>query len=373
MTLISERDKIRKLALVRCDGLGDFLLWLPTARFYRKSFPNAKIVFILTTESASIAGRLPYCDEIVAIDRNSLTSLIHFRSRGFFDAAINLQFSRTRFLDELMEKISATIKIAVDFQGANMTEEDFRAGNKIYSGLVKVTHKMTHEIDRNFEILNSVTGLKHPITLESIRDLAGALPKEIKLPPHYVAIFPGASWTKRSYPWPRIVEVCEFIHEKFGLKSVLCGSANDQNMCSNIFRNARGKIIDLCGSLSIPQSIGIISNSKLVIANDSFAAHAANLSNTRSICFLGGGYNKKKFGERTIGRFIPYSEKLISKKTQICLEHPLPCMGCSNICMHNDRVRDCLPCIDYISLDRVKEAVFTMLSSAEAPSVSAGI
>ena len=363
--MTTTRDRVRRIALVRLDRIGDFLLWMSTARFYRSHFRAAEIVFFGNEAIADLARAMPYWDRFVAVrvPENNQPYLVNSSPGGRFDVVINPQYSRTLAYDRFIAGLPADRRVAVGVRGPNMTQAEHFESNALYSELVTLSHEPMHESLRNFEILTAITGTTQPAVLESLTPFLE--PVRHRLPDPYVAIFPVSSWHKKSYPWPRIVAACRLMKERFGVTAVLCGSADDKVVAANIQRNAGDAVVDLTGVLDLRQSLTLIAGAQLVIANDSMAAHAANYLRRPSVCFVGGGYNDAGGpGERSSGRFFPYPEDLVSADMQVILEHVMSCWGCSYICKYSSVARDCIPCLDYISLKSLLAAADKGLTAA---------
>jgi FkbM family methyltransferase len=355
---------VGRLALVRLDRIGDFLLWVGAARFYRQHFRNAEIVLFGNAAIADLARAMPHWDRFAAVhvpEAGAPALADAGPPPGQFDLVVNLQYSRTFAHDRFVAALPARRAVAADVRGPNMTPAEFAESSALYSDLLELTPAPMHELARNFEILNAITGGGHAPELEPLAPLLG--PRHPGLPPRYVAVFPGGSWAKKAYPWPRLVALCRMLQQRFGIVSVLCGGPADKVAAANIDRNAQGATIDLTGSLDLRESLAVIAGAELVVANDSMAAHAANHLRRPSVCLLGGGYNRPDpAGGRSSGRFFPYPEDLVPADLQIVLEYPMPCAGCSYLCKYDAVARDVIPCLDYIPLPALLEAADRSLS-----------
>ncbi len=354
-------DKLKSVALVRMDRIGDFLLWLSAAKFYRQYFSSSKIVFFANEVFASLARKFPYWDQVITVSVPDSTSAVCSLSKfEEFDLAINLHFSRTFTQDSFLGAIPAKRRIAVRIQGPNMNCEQYRLGNSIYSDLIDLDLEPKHELQRNFDIMNLITGLGQSAQLEDLRGRFSS--SALSLPKKYAAVFPSASWKKRAYPWPRLLGILKSLWEEHGILSVILGGKEDKVLGANIHRNAMEFTLDLCGKQSLEESLFLIQGSQLVIANDSMAAHAANFLSKPSVCIVGGGYHVSE----KEGRFFPYPKKLISEDLQISLRYPIACESCNNLCRYADTIGDCLPCIDYISAELVSASVKKVVKSSKS-------
>ena len=103
------------------------------------------------------------------------------------------------------------------------------------------------------------------------------------------------------------------------------------------------RIINKCGLIDLKEFIEIISYSKLVICNDSAAAHISAKTATDCICIVGGGHYK---------RFLPYPNKLL-KSMQLVVSLNLNCFDCNWDCKINHSKNAPYPCINDIDSDKV--------------------
>ena len=195
MTIVA--GGIRRLALVRLDRIGDFLLWVNTARFYRRHFHEAEIVLFGNEAWADLALAMPYWDRFVPVrvsDENEPVVASDELPFGHFDVLLATQYSRTAAYDRFISGFQSIRKVAVNVQGPNLTESDYKHGNTFYSDLLDLDRAPKHELVRNFEFLNAITGADQAPELESLAPFLR--PVRHELPDRYVAVFPGSTWSR---------------------------------------------------------------------------------------------------------------------------------------------------------------------------------
>lgn len=354
-------NKQKRLGLVRCDRIGDLLLWLSTLPFYRYAFPDHHITFMGNSLYKDLAEVLPLWDEFVPVNVRALNRHSNPLRVAPFDTVINAQFSRAYEHDALIRDLRATNKIAVDdVTGPNISASDLAEANRFYTSLVTVDRKLKHELERNFEILNKiVSGTAEP-RIERLDPYI----EPIRRPDwgRYVALFPGASAPAKIWPWPRFVHLTKYLRDRYGLNTVLCGDAHEAPICDNIQWNAPDCTINMCGVTDLMDSFRIIAGAEVVIGSDSMAAHAAVFLNRKSISMVGGGYNSAKTG---VGRFLPYPESVFAGyNRQINVTYPMECFSCSYRCVHISDDSRPLPCIEYISLESILDAADQLFEEA---------
>ena len=76
-----KRNQMKLVLLIRQDAIGDFILWLDTAKEYRKYFPpeNYKIVLIGNALWCDLAKELPFWDEVLPINIKAFKTLSRYR------------------------------------------------------------------------------------------------------------------------------------------------------------------------------------------------------------------------------------------------------------------------------------------------------
>ena len=99
----TQLNKLELVLLIRQDAIGDFLMWLDTAKEYRKLYPPEKYKIVLTGNKiwCSLAEELPYWDEVIAVDVIKFKTFSRYRRNLLWqirnlkaDVAIQPTFSR---------------------------------------------------------------------------------------------------------------------------------------------------------------------------------------------------------------------------------------------------------------------------------------
>ena len=95
---------MKTILIIKPSSLGDIVLALPALSALRKSFPDAKISWLVRPEFAALLKNHPYLTEIIPFDRKflgkawcnprafgALLSLVAKLRRSKFDLTIDLQ------------------------------------------------------------------------------------------------------------------------------------------------------------------------------------------------------------------------------------------------------------------------------------------
>ena len=65
-----QHNKLKLVLLIRQDAIGDFVIWLDTAKEYRKLYPPGKYKIVLVGNDSwySLAKTLPYWYEVLPVN-----------------------------------------------------------------------------------------------------------------------------------------------------------------------------------------------------------------------------------------------------------------------------------------------------------------
>ncbi|MBN2374687.1 glycosyltransferase family 9 protein [bacterium] len=347
--------------IVRLDAIGDFILWLGAAKELRRLYPEGrhKITLLANTAWSSLAGGLPYWDEVWAFDRSKflcnpvyrMRMLKRIQSAGF-ETVIHPAFSRDFFAaDSAVHASSAREKIGFTGDISNIKPYQKRISDGWYTRLIHASPYPLMELRRNAEFVRGITsnGFRAGLPVIDIENSKPAL----DLSQEFYILFPGASWRKRMWRAENFAMLSERIYRKTGWTGVICGSTREADAGISIREMSHAPLIDLTGKTNLIDLACIIRKGRCLVGNETGAVHLAAALNTPSVCITGGGH---------FGRFIPYDLEI---ETDRALPRPvfkrMDCYGCNWICRYGSPKTGPFPCIDGISLDNVWDSVLEVL------------
>ncbi|MCM1466640.1 MAG: glycosyltransferase family 9 protein [Alistipes sp.] len=360
-----------KVLVIKSDAIGDFLIWLDSAKELRTLYEGKCIVLICSSPCVEIAKATGYFDEILTLDIRRFESDTAYRKemiRQFsglsFDTLIQTAFSRTVHMDMLAAVIPATEKIGLvsDESRTNLSRYIVTKSNKkkldsVYDKLIPVTDGWLMEVKRNGELIRGLgrkdfkTGM--PVLKPyDVRD--GIIPKG-----DYFIIFPGASTPKKMWNIKSFGEIADYVCEKTGWIAYACGGRDEQYLYGRLDRTG---IVDYFGKTTLMELAEVIRHARLVISNDTSGIHFAAAVNTPSVCIL---------GEYNYGRFLPYDydrEYGSELKPMIVCHADMPCKRCAagkmtsecNACM---AATGRYLCVEKVTVSQVKEAVDKIINT----------
>ncbi len=329
--------------------MGDVILTTSLTRQIRKSFPAARIDFLISSAFSEIYRYNPRISNLFEYDKSQSafgnkhlkSEMISSIGNSRYDIIIDLQ-------NNLRSKVFAYGMYSTKYQVAK------NRLNKLSLVYFKKSLAKNNiaipEIHRNsvnaLQLYDDKHGLE--IWLENEKDSDGYPPFErdskavVDAGPDHIAIAPGAfHYTKRWLP-DRYAELAIRLHSEFGSEITLLGGEKDRDVCKYISAKCDFDINDLSGSVSILGTTAQIDKCNLIITNDTGVMHIAAARQTPVVAI---------FGSTVTGLgFAPY------RVENIIVEKDVDCRPCTHI--GRDRCpKKHFNCMKLISADDVAEAV----------------
>lgn len=358
VTLLSRRRSKRKLLLVRLDSIGDFILWLDSAKEYRRLYPEQKITLIANSAWAELAESLPYWDEVCPVELRQLTGnplyrwklLSKIRQAGF-EVAIQPTFSRV-FMhgDSIIRASGAKHRIGSQGDLSNISVRDKTIADRWYTCLLPATPEPLMELERNAELISHLSG--HPFNASlPVLPVLTTLSADLKPANNYFILFPGASWHGRQWPLAQFARVLEQLQQRYSWQPVICGTPAELALCTTVAKETTASCLNLAGKTSLLELTELIRNARLLIGNETSAVHFAAAVSTPAVCILGGGH---------YGRFMPYPDHMEGVKP-VSATQRMSCFNCNWHCNQAHDPSGSVPCVSQITIEFVLRCAMQLI------------
>jgi len=338
------------VVLIRLDAIGDFILWLDSAKEFRRLYSGQHIVLIANAAWADWAATFPHWDEVWPLDGRRFVRDIRYRAkmlrkvrRAGFETAIQPTYSRTFMHGDSLIRASAAIqRIGSEGDESNTTVTAKRVSNRWYTRLIPASGHQMMELERNAEFIRNLSGQPYEAALPHLPD-SGARVGQRPWPDSYIVLFPGASWSGRRWPVAHFAELATRLHAEFAWPVVLCGGPGDVGLCEELGAALTMPFVDWAGRTNLVELAGVIHQSRLIVCNETSAVHIAAAVGTPAVCVVGGGH---------YGRFLPYPHGVPGYKPQVA-DHPMPCFNCNWRCSMPHVEGAAVPCVAGVSVNQV--------------------
>lgn len=281
---------VKKIAVLRANALGDFIVTLPALQCIRDTYPQAEIVLL---------GR-PWHQQYLLEGRTPVNRVVVVPvKKGIRDEAGETENEEAvnRFFTS-MEK--EQFDIAISFQGNGVSANPFikRLKAKLTVGLSCAEaenpdrflpyYYYQSEVIRFMEVsrlVGAATTYLEPSlnVLQQDREEAAALMADLPDQP-YVVLHPVAMDIRRAWPYEYYAALADYLSRK-GFTVIFTGSAPDKPVAHAIIEAMQTTAINSCGYLSLGGLTALLANAALMIAADTGPLHLARAVQTPSIGF----------------------------------------------------------------------------------------
>lgn len=271
-------ENVRKIAVLRANGIGDFVFALPALEALRRAYPRAEIVLLgLGWHAAFLQGRPGPVDRVVVIppleglapageveDPQQAARFFDAMRLERFDLALQMH-GGGRYSNRLVGGLGARLTAGTRTPDAPPLDR-------------WIPYQYFHlEVLRYLEIAALVGA--GPVTLEPCLQLLPADLEEAAavLPPDgrpLAALHAGAGGGRRRWPPEKFAAVAGGL-ARAGARVVVVGSERDREAVQELVGCMRTPFENLCGRLSLGGLAGLFSRCRVVVSNDSGPLHLA--------------------------------------------------------------------------------------------------
>lgn len=263
-----------KILVIRFSSMGDIIYTTPVVRCLKQQLPNAEVHFLTKPAFKYIYDDNPYVDKVHLLKATLGETIADIKAEGF-DHIIDLHNNLRTTIIKLRTGIPAstykkqTVKkwLSLRFRLRNLVEP-------------------THLVERYMQTVKFL-GVKNdgkPIDyfIKADHDLAKLLPASHQN--NYTAFIIGATHFTKRMPNEKIISICNQISGPV----VLLGGNDVKANGDEIVAQTEGKVYNTCGTLSLDESVYLVSKAKNIIGFDTGLTHIAEAFNVPIASVWGG-------------------------------------------------------------------------------------
>lgn len=323
-------------------GMGSIVQSTPLLQTFKKHFPEVKIIYLSSVSNKRFLNQISVIDELILIDDNSLVSTIISTFSG-----IRSLVSKKADLFIDLETYSHFSKIFTILSGASIKlglASPQSRKDDVYTSVFKL-HKDRPVSESYLEMgaaFHTDSYISELYNFRKNESVIHQINERFSLASSYIIINPNASDLRIERRWPseKFSELTAMIVEKFPeMKVILIGSSSESGyvnqVWSGINEKHRKNVVDTSGQLSIEELIALISETELMITNDTGPMHLAFAAHRPTIALFGPA-SPVQFGNHSAVTAI-YKKVACSP----CVHDHIkpPCQG-NNICMKQIEVNE---------------------------------
>jgi heptosyltransferase-1 len=264
------------ILLIKPSSLGDVVTALPALSALRRSFPQARVSWLIRPEFAPLLEGHPHLDEIILFDRKllakawyspaagrSLMSLVSKLRQSHFDAVLDLQgLFRTGLL--------AWLSGCRQRFGPRWRE----MAHLFYTTSIPPRHEWIHVVDYYLKLVEAMGASdlrpefvlpEKPAPVAAARDLLSRQGIDFE---RYAIVIPGSAQVSKCWPAERFAALADRLTSEHGLTVAATGSKSESGMIEKVRSLAKHPPTNLAGRTSLPELVEVLRRAKLVVSND---------------------------------------------------------------------------------------------------------
>ena len=281
-------EDIKKIAILRANAVGDFIVTLPAIQAIRDRYPSAEIVLLGKPwhKKFLIPNRTPVNRAIIVPVKKGIRD-----EKTLSEHADELK----RFFEEMRKE---KFDIAIHFQGNGMSANPFI--NQFNAGMtVGLTSENAEDLDRSTNFYYYQSEVLRYLEVASLIDAKTAdLEPHINVLPQdeeetkglisfldnkpFVVLHPFATDVRRGWPVENYITVANWLREK-NFKVIFTGVQEDFEVVENLISSMKHNAINACGTLSLGGLSSLLQKAALTIAADTGPLHLARAVNTPTV------------------------------------------------------------------------------------------
>jgi len=275
-------NSCHRIAVLRANGLGDFLFATPALRALGNAFPDAEITYLCQPWLRPfVDGRYPYIHRVMTVPP------AHGIRSGYAD---DVTAARERH-DFFARCRADRFDLAIQMHGGGVQSNPFlrQIGARATVGLtgrgatpVDINHPYAYyqpEVCRYLELVSRIG-----VPSDGLQMDAPELPGDVdrlhvawpNLPiQQYLVVNPGASDPRRHWPVERFAAVAEHAYRTQSLMCVVTGSLRERSLAEELCARTTTPTVNLAGQLDVGATVALLRRARLVVSNDTGLSNLA--------------------------------------------------------------------------------------------------
>ncbi|MFZ5448705.1 MAG: lipopolysaccharide heptosyltransferase II [Thermodesulfobacteriota bacterium] len=282
----SRDPEVVRRVLVRVPNwVGDAVMSLPVLAGLKRLFPLAEVTVLAVPRVAPLFTAHPGVTEVIHYPSGRGKWQVLWEMRGRFDVALALPNSMESALGLWLVGVPSRVGYNTDARGLFLKEAV--SGSQHLAGLHTVFYLLGL-----LKALGGVATYTPPaLYLEPEEvDKAARFLAEVDLPGGgpWVGLSPGAAYgpAKRWEP-SRFAAVGKALQQELGARLVLLGADEERPVAEQVKEHLKKPVLDLVGRTRLRQALGVLSQLRLLITNDSGLMHAAAALSVPQVALFG--------------------------------------------------------------------------------------
>ncbi len=283
----------KHILIENTPGLGDLIMLTPTLRKLKELYPRCRLSVVSYGNNLPLVERLTYVDDVFGIWKGRL--LGRFRPAVHFPSLDWCIFTTWQPQLAMLARLlrvphrAGVVRRGKESRcgfhhilpGDDFNSKDGQSKAAILARQVFGALEIQADIDEACDV--SLPNSSEEARTEKLLAAGG-----IKMEGGYAAVAPFGN-TSRSLPIRLVESTVRYVHEKYGIPSVLVNGKKTKEAEGLCSRLPTGWIYDASGQTTIMEMASILRNAKMVLATDSGPMHISCAFGTPTVAVFSSG------------------------------------------------------------------------------------
>ncbi|HEY7791741.1 MAG TPA: glycosyltransferase family 9 protein [Vicinamibacterales bacterium] len=263
---------MHRILIVRLGSLGDIVHALPVAAALRRTFPRARIDWLVSARHRELLDLVSVIDRRVVFGGSSgALDVVRYLRAERYDVALDLQ---GLLKSAVLARASGAARV-IGFSRRHLREPFARP---LYTE-VQSADGTTHVIDKSLALVRAI-GVHDPAVEFPIDEVPATTVDQVRqqLPVEsggrFVIINPGAAWPNKRWPPARLGAVAAAIRDRHGLPSVVLWGPGERDLATGVVEHARGAAV-VAPETTMADLVALARAAQLFISGDTGPLHLA--------------------------------------------------------------------------------------------------
>lgn len=337
---------LNDILLIRLRRIGDIVMTTPAVHHLRRTFPHARLTYMVESAYAELVDGHPDLDQILAIPPHAgipeFFSLIRKIRRTGFDAVVDFHGGpRAAWLTVFSGaqwKLGYHIKYKHFIYDLKLSRSPENGPVHSVINHINLVSLLSGRKENNIRLRIAPPKIQEKKKIESFIQNPGISKRKL------VTLHIGAGNRFRDWGENNLIQLCKKLCILPDITVVLAGGKEDQPAAERISSHIRNNIFSLAGCLNLRELAVLINKSQLFVGPDSGPMHIAATTNTPIIAY---------FGPTLPAHFSPWQARCTILQTRT------ECRPCpQRDCIHGD-----YRCLRSISAEDVFQSCLKYLES----------
>jgi heptosyltransferase-1 len=273
---------VQRFLLVRLGALGDIVHAIPVAAALRRSFPSARIDWLVSSRHREMLDLVPVIDRRLAInDRggagggSSTLAAIRELRRSRYDVAIDLQGLIKSALLARSSGAPRVVGFSSGYAREGMARLFYTDAYDPGRGGLYDRRETRHVVAINLGLLETIGITAGPPEFPIDRVDSAAARRAAELGGgQYALLNPGAAWPNKRWPPSRFGAVAAAIKERHGLMSVVLWGPGEEALAREVVSTSQGAAV-ATDRTTVADVVALARGASVMVSGDTGPTHIA--------------------------------------------------------------------------------------------------